>query len=579
MAAPFRRPPVRAVSPHQLARHRHADYYDRISLCPPDMDCSSAGGGRLAVGSGGQTGEGDPLPFPAPPQPGTYTAPAGLRLFGHEVFLPFHNLVKCMSSYTRKSVFSPAVLAGGAVLLLGGCTMAPKYERPVAPVAADYLASQYPGGETSAQGDGRAAVDIPWQDMFTDPRLRQIIQTALDNNRDLRVAALNIEKARAQYRIQRSALLPDVSATVSGTEQDQPMALFDSSYSLGVGISSYELDLFGRVRSLKDEALQSYLSTVESRRATHISLISEVANAYITLAADGELLKLANETLRSRQESYDIQRKRFAGGIISALVVRQAEGELEDARAGALAAESQVKMDRNALELLAGAPLSADMLPAGQTITNMLGVRDIPAGLPSELLQNRPDILAAEHALMGANANIGAARAAFFPSISLTGSIGRASTALDKLFDSGNSAWSFSPQINLPIFNGGRLQANLDVSKVNRDIAVAEYERAIQTAFREVSDALAQRGVMDARLVAQRRRQDAVLESQRLVEKRYGEKVAGYYEVLDAQRTAYLAQQSLIQTELMRQTNLITLYKVLGGGWKTNDAEEVRAGQ
>ncbi|WP_067733497.1 efflux transporter outer membrane subunit [Novosphingobium naphthalenivorans] len=466
-------------------------------------------------------------------------------------------------------------MAGGMAMLLGGCSMAPHYDRPVAPVSA-----QYPRSAASSPEEGPVAADIAWQNMFTDPGLQRLIGLALENNRDLRVAALNIEKARAQYRIQRAALIPEVSATLSGTEQDQPanMTTLDSSYSLGVGVSSYELDLFGRVRSLKDEALQSYLSTVETRRATHISLIAEVATAYITLAADKDLQQLAQETLQSRQRSYTIQQKRFGAGTISMLELRQAEGELEDARSSALTADSQVDLDRNALELLAGTPLTDDMLPSGQRLTSMLGVRDIPAGLPSALLQNRPDILAAEHDLMAANADIGAARAAFFPSISLTGSIGRASTALDKLFDGGNSAWSFTPQINLPIFTGGRLKANLDVSKASRDIAVAQYEQAIQTAFREVSDALAQRRVMDARLTAQQRRSEALLASQNLTEKRYREKVSGYYEVLDAQRSAYAARQALIQTELARQTNLITLYKVLGGGWKSADAGADQAG-
>lgn len=508
----------------------------------PDAGCGSA------APSGGQPGDVSHH-SPGGLQSGILSQRAGLQPLGRT---PLH----------RKALFrGRRLFLCGIVAFLGGCTLAPKYERPAAPVA-----PIYPNGLASS---GQSAAEIEWQQMFVDTKLRTVIRMALENNRDLRVAALNIEKARAQYRIQRAALIPDINVTASGTEQRQPggLAFFDSSYSLGVGVSAYELDLFGRVRSLKDAALQSYLSTVETRRATHISLVAEVASAYVTLAADEELLRLADDTLRTRQQAYDIQNKRYAAGTSSLLELRQADGELEDARSTALAATSQVALDRNALELLVGSPLAPDLLPVAGATTAMLGRDDLPAGLPSDLLRNRPDILAAEHDLMGANANIGAARAAFFPSISLTGSVGRASLELKDLFDGGNHTWSFSPQINLPIFTGGRLKADLDVSKANRDIAVAQYEKSIQTAFREVADALAQRAVMDARLEAQRRRSDAAGISNDLVQRRYREKVAGYLEVLDAQRTAYVARQSFIQTDLARQMNLITLYKVLGGGW------------
>lgn len=455
------------------------------------------------------------------------------------------------------------------VTFLTGCmTLAPEYRRPDAPVA-----EKWPT-QGKSQTLGQQAVDVPWESLFSDEKLRTVVQLALDNNRDLRVAALNIEKARAQYRIQRAELIPQVSLNGGGTAQRTPGSVsytgiggVSRSYTLDVGISSYELDVFGRLRSLKDEALQSFLATEETRRATHISLIAEVAVSYLSLAADLNLQRLAHETLRSRQQSYDLQIERVRIGNASRVELRQAEGELESARAEALSMDNQVAADRNALELLIGTPLAPELLPLGTQLQLLLSSREIPAGLPSDLLHNRPDILSAEHSLIAANANIGAARAAFFPSISLTATVGRASDELSGLFDGGSRSWSFIPQISLPIFSGGRLRAELEVSKVERDIAVAQYEQAIQTAFREVADALAQRNVVDGRLSAQRQRVDAAQETQDLVQIRYDSGVASYLDVLDAQRTLYAAQQSLIEAELARESSQVTLYKVLGGGW------------
>lgn len=464
----------------------------------------------------------------------------------------------------RRQPLSVALL----LALLAGCSLMPDYQRPAAPIA-----EQWPTLPASAS-DSRAAVDLPWQTLFSAPKLRQLVQLALDNNRDLRIAALNIEKARAQYRIQRAELIPQVGLTANDTAQRTPASLSTSgsayvsrSYSLGVGISAYELDLFGRLRSLKEEALQSYLATAATQRATHISLIAEVAGSYLTLAADQDLQRLTHDTLRSRQKSYALQLTRAQVGNASQLDLRQAEGELESARADVLSADKQVALDRNALELLVGAPVPAELLPGSGALGKLLGVHEIPPGLPSDLLRNRPDILAAEHTLIGANADIGAARAAFFPSISLTTSAGRASGELSALFDHGGSSWSFVPQITLPIFSAGRLSAQLAVSEANRDIAVAQYEQAIQSAFREVADALAQRSVIDAQLSAQRRRTQAAQAAFDLVQLRYANGVASYLEVLDAQRTLYAAQQTLIQTELAQQSSLVTLYKALGGGW------------
>jgi multidrug efflux system outer membrane protein len=480
--------------------------------------------------------------------------------------LPATPLRAIRTHYRRPGIAALGCLA----VALSGCSLAPDYHRPASPVAQQYREP------VTSSADGRMVTDIRWSDMFADQKLQRLIQLALDNNRDLRVAALNIEKARAQYRIQRAQLIPDVGVTATGTEQHQPrdMAMFDSTYSLGVGISSYELDLFGRVRSLKDQALQSYLSTVEARRAAHISLISEVATTYLTMAADLDLQKLAHDTRDNRQRSFDILTQRHAAGTASLLEVRQAEGELEDAKAAALASDNQVAMDRNALDLLVGAPVAGQFLPEKDTLTSIVRLRDIPAGIPSDLLHNRPDILAAEHDLMAANANIGAARAAFFPSISLTGGVGRASTELEDLFDNGNYTWSFTPRINLPIFTGGKLKANLEISKAGRDIAVARYDKTIQSAFREVSDALSQRSVMDGQFAARRRQTEAARASSDLVDVRYREKVAGYLEVLDAQRTLYASEQNLIRTKLTQEANLVTLYKVLGGGWSEQSPEQ-----
>lgn len=466
----------------------------------------------------------------------------------------------------------PALL----VVALAGCaSLAPDYQRPAAPVA-----EHWPG----AGADAGPSARVPgWSALIADPRLRELVQLALAHNRDLRVAALNIEKARAQYRIQRADVLPTIAAGASETAQRTPDALavggqggVSRSYGVEVGISTYELDLFGRIRSLKDEALQQYLASEETRRATRISLMAEVAGSYLALAADGQLKVLAERTLDSREQAYALQQDKARIGTGSELELRQALGELEAARVEALTAAQQVQTDRNALELLLGMPLPERLLPPeGIALDAIVAVDRIPAGLPSDLLRNRPDILAAEHSLMAANADIGAARAAFFPSISLTASTGTASDQLSGLFDSGSRSWSFVPQVSLPIFNGGRLRAQLAVSKADRDIAVASYEKSIQSAFREVADALAEREVVDRQLQAQQRREVAAEAAFDLVQQRYEVGVSSYLDVLDAQRTLYAAQQAAIQTQLARETNLVTLYKVLGGG---EDAPELANG-
>lgn len=452
-----------------------------------------------------------------------------------------------------------------ASALLTGCigSMAPRYEQPAAPIS-----MQWP---KSTEGVTEKPIDIPWQTLFAYPRLRQVLQLALDNNRDLRVAALNIEKARAQYGIQRAALFPEVSAGVGGNSGRTPASVSPTGatvvnhvYGANLGITAYELDLFGRVRSLNEQALQQYLATEEAQRAARIGLIAEVAGTYLNLAADIERLTLARDTLSSRQKAYDLQCQLREAGSTSDLTLRQAEAEQEAAQDLVLALESTVATDRNALELLVGTPLPVELHPDAP-LESMLAIQDLPAGLPSDLLQRRPDILAAEHVLIGAHANIGAARAAFFPRITLTGGFGRASDSLSDLFDGANRAWSFLPQISIPIFTGGRLSANLKVSEVDRDIALARYERSIQAAFREVADSLDVRARLDGRLIAQQRQVNAAEAAYTLVKQRYDNGVSSYLEVLDAQRTLHAAQQNWIVVRQAKQANLVTLYKALGG--------------
>lgn len=455
--------------------------------------------------------------------------------------------------------------------LLSACgTLAPDYQRPSAPVAASWSEG---AASAPATTQDQAAADIGWREFFTDDRLRQVIEQALNNNRDLRVAALNVEKAQAQFRVQRADLFPGVSAAGGQSAQRLPADLSSTGeptitrqYTATLGVSAYELDLFGRVRSLRDAALAQYLTTEDAQRSTQISLVAQVATAYLTLAADQERLELAKQTLASRQETLRITQKSHEFGASSALDVRQVQTTVEAARADVASYTSLVAQDRNALTLLVGSPIKADLLPASGTQAALTLTQDLPAGVPSEVLLQRPDVQQAERALQAANANIGAARAAFFPRITLTGSAGAASASLDQLFQGGQGFWSFAPQITLPIFDGGRNSANLKVAEVERDIGVAQYEKAIQLAFKDVADALAQRATIGEQTAAQ---QDLVTASQdafRLSDARYRRGLDDYLSTLDAQRSLYSAQQGLITARLSQQVNRITLYKVLGGG-------------
>ena len=463
-------------------------------------------------------------------------------------------------------------LAG--VLFLAGCaTMAPKYERPAAPVPQGWPEGQAYKGYSSAQAR-KPVADIPWQEFFVDERLRKVIARALENNRDLRVAVLNIERSRAQYQIRRSDLFPKVDATASGSVQRVPADLSSSGhastveqYSVGLGVSSYELDLFGRVRSLKDQALEQYLATEQARSSVQISLVSQVAVSYLTLAADLERLKLAKDTLANQQDAYKLTRSRFEAGVSSALDLNQAQTSVDAARVDIARYTALVAQDENALNLAVGSKVSADLLPKALSDT-IAAVREVAPGLPSDVLLSRPDIRQAEDLLKGFSANIGAARAAFFPRITLVSSVGFGSDELSGLFKGDSFAWSFAPRITLPIFDAGSNKANLKVAELDREIAVAQYEKAIQTAFREVADALAQQGTIDEQLSAQQSLTDATSQSYNLSLARYDKGVDSYLNVLDSQRSLYSSQQNLISARLTRLTNLVTLYKVLGGGAK-----------
>ncbi|WP_421740110.1 efflux transporter outer membrane subunit [Caulobacter sp.] len=451
-----------------------------------------------------------------------------------------------------------------AATSLTACTLAPTTVRPTLPVAQTWPTAE-PAGSTTA-------ADLAWKEVFIDPRLAGTIDLALKENRDLRVALLNIEKARAQYGVQRAALLPGINAGVSGSKARTPAsvsqtgsAIETEQYSASVGFTGYELDLFGRVRSLNQAALQNWLAVRENSRTAQISLISEVAGSWLTLAADEDLLALARDTLAARDQSLKLTQSRVDAGAASTLDLRQAQTLAEQARADVAAYVAQVAQDRNALRLVVGADVPADLLPAGGLVTAQI-MPDLPAGVVSDVLTRRPDVLAAEHQLVAANANIGAARAAFFPRIALTGSTGSASGELGDLFKSGSGAWSFAPSITLPIFAGGANKAGLDSAKASQGIAVASYEKAVQTAFREVADALAVRDTIADRVGAQERLVAAASDSQRLAKQRKDAGIDSSLTLLDAQRTLYGAQQGLIAARLVRATNLVTLYKVLGGG-------------
>lgn len=449
-----------------------------------------------------------------------------------------------------------------AIALAGtGCaTLEPRL-----PEAQPQIPQSWPVPENGITPTAGAVGEVGWRDVLVDPRLERVVAQALENNRDLRVAMLNVERARAQYRIQRAERVPAVGANVAmeRTGGDAPTT---DSFTASAGLASFELDLFGRVRNLSEAALQQYFAQEENRRAAQISLISTVANAWMALAADQSLLAIAEDTLRAQEASLRLTERRHELGAVSGLVLAQAQTQVETARADQARYRGQVEQDRHALDLLAGSPVPAGDLPQGFD-DGLVAMTALPGGVPSDLLLRRPDIQASEHALRSANANIGAARAAFFPSIKLTGAAGSMSGEFSSLFDGGTRFWRFAPQISIPIFQGGALKANLGVATANRDIALANYEKAIQTGFREVADAISlSRTLADQRAAAERLL-TAAQRAEQLSKARYDAGYDSYLTLLDAQRTRYAAQQGLVAARLAEQANRMTLYSAMGGGW------------
>ncbi len=449
------------------------------------------------------------------------------------------------------------------IFFVAGCTLAPQYERPPAPVP-----GTWPAGP--AYSEMKQIAKIPWRDFMGDERLRKVIEISLTNNRDLRLAALNVERTRALYGIARVTLLPAINATGSMTKTHVPADLSltgremtSEQYSVNLGITSWEIDFFGRIRSLKDVALEQYLATDQARRGAEIMLISSVAQAYLALSANRENLKLAASTLAAQQTAYKLIRKSYDVGISSELDLRRSQSQVDIARGDVARYTQLTAQAENALNLLVGSPIPQELLPAD--LSGVIPPKEISAGVSSEVLLQRPDVMAAEHQLKAANANIGAARAAFFPRISLTAAFGTASADLSGLFKSGSGVWNFAPQIVMPIFDARTWYA-YDVTKIDREISVAQYEKAIQTAFREVADTLAVRGTVNKQIEAQESLVNALAETYRLANARYTKGIDSYLSVLDAQRSLYGANQGLIMLRLASMNNLINFYKTLGGG-------------
>lgn len=466
-----------------------------------------------------------------------------------------------------RGVASLCALAG--VLAVTGCSLAPRHETPTLPVATAYPADtqMHPNATT----EGRIAPQIAWRDYFVDPHLRVLIAQALDNSRDLNVAVLRVAEARAAYGIQRADQLPTIAATANGSRARVPgdlnmsgQSIVSSQYQVGAGLATWELDFWGRVRNLKDAALENFLATDEARRAITLSLIAQVADSYLTLRELDERIALAQQTIASREESLRIFKRRFEVGAIAKMDLVQVEVLLQQAQTLAAQLEQGRAVQAHALTLLVGSPLPP--LPENTGLGDDALARELRVGLPSDLLLQRPDIVAAEHQLRAAQANIGAARAAFFPRITLTGSAGTASAGLDGLFDSGSRAWSFMPSLSLPIFDAGRNRANLDLAEVRRDLAVTNYEKTVQAAFRDVSDALSARRWLTEQVRIAQATLAAQTERARLSQLRYDNGSAPYFEVLDAQRELLTAEQQLVQTRRALLSSRVSLYAALGGG-------------
>ena len=461
---------------------------------------------------------------------------------------------------------------GLLALVLNACTMAPDYLRPTMPVA-DTLPGLDNGQTIPVQGDQKTpkVSDLGWRNVFADPVLQQLIEKALTNNRDLRETVLNVATFQAQYRIQRSALLPTISGDGYWIKQHNLAGakhVTSEIYSLEVGTTAYELDLYGRVRSLKDQALEQYLAMQETQKSATISLIAEVAKSYLTWLTDRELLQISEDTRKIEEESYNLIEQRTRAGITNELDLAQARTSLETVKANLALYRRQLADDLHYLTLLTGTTLPESLLRKADSLRNLEPLSVMPSTLSSTLLLERPDIMAAEHALKGANANIGAARAAFFPTVSLTAAAGVSSSNLSNLFDNGSGSWLFSPTISLPIFNAGELKAELDVAKISKEIYIARYEKAIQTAFREVSDALVASETFKDQLRAQKANLKANEDYYTLARERYQQGVDSFLILLDAQRSLYSSRQNYLTLNLAQLANQVDFYKVLGGGWK-----------
>ena len=490
---------------------------------------------------------------------------------------------------------SKCVLGLLAATALAGCNLAPKYVRPVGAVpAALPQGGVYPAAATDAPD----VTKIGWRTFFTDDRLRNTIALGLENNRDLRLAAANVLQARAQYRVQRADLVPSTTISGSGTYtnnvQGASGALGGAAgggtsggtgtgggtgvgtgvggsstklefYSVNAGFSAFELDLFGRVRNLSKAALEQYFATEEAQRSTRISLIAEIATAWLTLASDQDQLRISQDSLKSFEQTLELTRAQFRIGVASELEARQAETTYQSARNDIAVLRTRLAQDKNALDLLVGAPVTPDLLPQGLG-NGDAALQVLPAGIQSDVLLRRPDVLQAEHQLIAQNANIGAARAAMFPTISLTATLGTISTALSGLFAGGSFTYTGAPAVSLPLFDGGRRRGNLESARAQQQGAVATYEKTVQTAFREVADALAQRGTIDEQIAAQTARANAANIAFRISDARYRAGVDSFLTTLDSQRNLYTAQQQLVSTRLSRGSNLVELYRSLGGG-------------
>jgi multidrug efflux system outer membrane protein len=464
------------------------------------------------------------------------------------------------------------ITATALFFMLSGCAMAPEYQRPELPVATTFTGQDSARSSVTAHGTQEESVsELGWREVFTDPLLQQLIATALENNRDLRETALNVEEYQAQYRIQRSAQFPTFDADGYGSKQRTLSGTNNATseaYSLSIGTTSYELDFYGRVKNLKDQALEQYLAMEETKKSATLSLVAEVARSYLTWLADRELLQISEDTRRVEEESYTLIQQRVSAGIANELDLAQARTSLETVKANLALYRRQVAQDIHYLSLLTGSSLPSSLAKSTEVLTDVSAIQVKPATLSSTVLLQRPDIIAAEHELKGANANIGAARASFFPTVSLTTSAGVISSDLGDLFDGGSGSWLFSPSISVPIFTAGKLQAELDVAKIRKELYVVRYEKVIQTAFREVSDALVAGETYEEQMLAQKANLKANEEYYNHARNRYQQGVDSFLTLLDAQRSLYSSRQNFLTLRLAQLENQVNLYKVLGGGWK-----------